>query len=238
MAIVVVDPGHGGSAAVGGSSPNNATGPAGTLEKTLTLQIGRRLAVHLSAAGHTAVLTRDADVNLGLTARAEIARARQAALFLSIHLNGDANPAIQGSETWFAQHAQRGQRRLRGCHTAAAGRGQRPAQSRRQEQGTRRSQFRAPLARHGVLPGRGQLPDRSARGGAAGSRRLPGRDRQGTGAGRWPTRWRSACAPCPRSRRRTSPSPHAGAPWKPSPKASPTKTSGSPARTPRCLASP
>ncbi|MBP8265870.1 MAG: N-acetylmuramoyl-L-alanine amidase [Zoogloea sp.] len=100
MAIVVVDPGHGGSAAVGGSSPNNATGPAGTLEKTLTLQIGRRLAVHLSAAGHTAVLTRDADVNLGLTARAEIARARQAALFLSIHLNGDANPAIQGSETW------------------------------------------------------------------------------------------------------------------------------------------
>ena len=31
MAIIVVDPGHGGSAAVGGSSPNNATGPAGTL---------------------------------------------------------------------------------------------------------------------------------------------------------------------------------------------------------------
>lgn len=100
MAIIVVDPGHGGSAAVGGSSPNNATGPAGALEKTLTLQIGRRLAVHLSAAGHTAVLTREADVNLGLAARAGIASARQAALFLSIHLNGDANPATQGSETW------------------------------------------------------------------------------------------------------------------------------------------
>ena len=109
MAIIVVDPGHGGAAAVGGSSPNNAAGPAGTLEKALTLQIGRRLAAALSAAGHTAVLTRDADVNLGLAARAEIARARQATLFLSIHLNGDANPTTQGSETW-----------LHSMHTAAS----------------------------------------------------------------------------------------------------------------------
>jgi phosphoserine aminotransferase len=30
---IVIDPGHGGSKTVGGSSPNNATGPTGLLEK-------------------------------------------------------------------------------------------------------------------------------------------------------------------------------------------------------------
>src|SRR5262245_53019027 len=33
---IVIDPGHGGNAEVGGSSHNNATSPSGVLEKTLT----------------------------------------------------------------------------------------------------------------------------------------------------------------------------------------------------------
>jgi len=35
MSIIVIDPGHGGDAKVGGSSPNNARGPSGLLETDL-----------------------------------------------------------------------------------------------------------------------------------------------------------------------------------------------------------
>ncbi|MFL6331777.1 MAG: N-acetylmuramoyl-L-alanine amidase, partial [Pyrinomonadaceae bacterium] len=41
--VVVLDPGHGGETAVGGSSPNNATGPNKLLEKNLTLDLARRV---------------------------------------------------------------------------------------------------------------------------------------------------------------------------------------------------
>lgn len=52
MAIVVIDPGHGGSATIPNDSKwNNAVGPNGTLEKTLTLGIGQRVVARLSAAG-------------------------------------------------------------------------------------------------------------------------------------------------------------------------------------------
>ena len=37
MGTIVIDPGHGGDVKVGGSSPNNARGPSGVLEKALTL---------------------------------------------------------------------------------------------------------------------------------------------------------------------------------------------------------
>jgi N-acetylmuramoyl-L-alanine amidase len=50
MATIVIDPGHGGTTAVGGSSPNNARGPGGTPEKTFTLDVGRRLAARCASA--------------------------------------------------------------------------------------------------------------------------------------------------------------------------------------------
>ena len=37
---VVIDPGHGGTLEVGGSSANNATSPSGVLEKNMTLRMG------------------------------------------------------------------------------------------------------------------------------------------------------------------------------------------------------
>lgn len=52
MSVIVIDPGHGGSVAVGGSSPNNATGPNGTMEKDLTLFLGLDLTTNLRDAGH------------------------------------------------------------------------------------------------------------------------------------------------------------------------------------------
>jgi N-acetylmuramoyl-L-alanine amidase len=100
MSVVVIDPGHGGSERVGGSSPNNATGPAGTLEKTLTLAVAQRVAAALVARGHQARLTRTGDTNLGLADRAGIAKKPAAAAFVSIHFNGDDDDQVQGTETW------------------------------------------------------------------------------------------------------------------------------------------
>lgn len=71
----------------------------GLLEKTATLGIARRLVPMLQARGHTAILTRDGDVNLGLAARAHVARDHKADAFLAIHFNG-FNGHTQGTETF------------------------------------------------------------------------------------------------------------------------------------------
>ncbi|WP_374650551.1 N-acetylmuramoyl-L-alanine amidase [Dongia sp.] len=98
MATIVIDPGHGGTQEVGGSSPNNATGPTGLLEKDVTLQVGRRVADILGANGHAVVLTRTKDVNVGLSARARVSMDNDADVFVSIHFNG-FNHQAQGTET-------------------------------------------------------------------------------------------------------------------------------------------
>lgn len=100
MAVIVIDPGHGGNNVVGKSSPNNATGPNGTREKSLTLDLAVRTGDALNGSGHTVILTRNADINLDLKDRAAIARNNNAVAFLSIHFNGNANPTVQGTETW------------------------------------------------------------------------------------------------------------------------------------------
>jgi N-acetylmuramoyl-L-alanine amidase len=92
-ATVVIDPGHGGTAKVGGSSMNNATSFSGVLEKTMTLQLALLVRDALKAMLVTGldlkvVLTRESDVNLGLSERANVARDNKADRFLSIHFNG------------------------------------------------------------------------------------------------------------------------------------------------------
>lgn len=98
MAIIVIDAGHGGDKEVGGSSPNNATAPEGTLEKDLTLDIAKRVKRILSAM-HDVRMTRETDVNVGIAARAHVARDASADVFLSIHFNGFSNASVQGTET-------------------------------------------------------------------------------------------------------------------------------------------
>lgn len=99
MKTVVIDPGHGGQHNTGGSSPNNAIGPQGTLEKTLTLALGQRVHVLVSQSGVKAVLTRSKDVNLGLAERAKVARDIEADAYVSIHFNG-LDGKVQGTETY------------------------------------------------------------------------------------------------------------------------------------------
>lgn len=111
MAIVVLDPGHGGSKPVGGSSDNNAVGPAGTLEKTVNLHVAE-LTRAILAADHDVRMTRTTDVNLALVDRARVARDIAADVFVSIHFNASDEHNAQGSETLmhsihYTQHSVR-----------------------------------------------------------------------------------------------------------------------------------
>lgn len=101
---VVIDPGHGGSATVGGSSPNNATSVSGVKEKEMTPDMGLLIRDALVATHEVAVfLTRDADFNVGIADRAGVAKSERADSFVSMcrgvaqgsvvqHPNGDATP--------------------------------------------------------------------------------------------------------------------------------------------------
>src|SRR6266536_1164906 len=111
QATVVIDPGHGGSNAAGGSSPNNAVGPNGLLEKDVTLDIGRRVGALLGNRAQV-ILTRNGDENRSLADRAKIARDADADVFVSIHLNGWRDAAVDGTEAWVARKPSQGSRDL------------------------------------------------------------------------------------------------------------------------------
>ncbi len=97
--VVVIDPGHGGTAAIGGSSANNAVGPRGMLEKHVTLDVAQRARDILRERGIAVHLTRETDANLSLADRAGVARTHGAAAFVSLHFNG-FDGAVQGTETF------------------------------------------------------------------------------------------------------------------------------------------
>jgi N-acetylmuramoyl-L-alanine amidase len=103
--VVVVDPGHGGDAAEGSSTPIGVIGPSGALEKDLALDLARRLREALEARGFRVVLTRDGDVNLPLGQRADTSRGEDADVFVSLHLNASRSPVEQGSEVWVHEQA-------------------------------------------------------------------------------------------------------------------------------------
>jgi N-acetylmuramoyl-L-alanine amidase len=108
--VVVIDPGHGGSLEVGGSSKNNAVSPSGVLEKNMTLRFGFLVRDALldaaSIGGHDVrvIMTREGDSNLGLSARAAIGKSKKADVFLSIHFNG-FNGVTRGTETLISPKA-------------------------------------------------------------------------------------------------------------------------------------
>ena len=117
---VVLDPGHGGTAVVGGSSPNNAVGPTGLLEKKVTLDVALFAQTHLVALGVQCTLTRQTDVNLGLADRARVARKMAADAFVSIHFNGSDSHNAQGTETWHYARASARSRSLAAAVQAGA----------------------------------------------------------------------------------------------------------------------
>src|SRR5690606_18838481 len=88
---IVIDPGHGGR-------NEGAIGVGHVHEKHLTLPIAMHLADRLRVRHPELeiILTREADVELGLSDRAEVANAHDADLFISIHLNAAGNPEAVG----------------------------------------------------------------------------------------------------------------------------------------------
>jgi hypothetical protein len=108
MATFVVDCGHGGDSSDHASTPVGVVGPGGLREKDVTLALGRRVAHHL---GGEAFLTRDADHNLSLARRADIARGHRADVFISLHAN-EGPRGSRGPETWLHTRASRSSRML------------------------------------------------------------------------------------------------------------------------------
>jgi N-acetylmuramoyl-L-alanine amidase len=92
LPLVVLDPGH------GGRDPG-AIGAQGTQEKRITLAAALELKRQLEAAGRCrVVLTRSRDVFVPLGDRIELARRREAALFLSLH--ADSAPGARGASVY------------------------------------------------------------------------------------------------------------------------------------------
>ncbi len=78
--LVVLDPGHGGSS-------SGAVGPTGLTEKQANLEQAVVVKSVLEHAGFNVLLTRDADIDLGLYERVRIAYGKKADAFISIHYN-------------------------------------------------------------------------------------------------------------------------------------------------------
>ena len=91
---IVIDAGH------GGSDPG-AVGPTGLQEKTVTLDVSNRLERRLTARGYRVHMTRTADVNLSLNARAAKAAETQADLFVSVHVNSLPQDNLVIIETFY-----------------------------------------------------------------------------------------------------------------------------------------
>ncbi|SFP32556.1 N-acetylmuramoyl-L-alanine amidase [Variovorax sp. OK605] len=96
--IVALDPGH------GGEDPG-ATGPSGTREKDIVLQVAFRLRDRINAGSVSgnpmrAFLTRDADFFVPLGVRVQKARRVQADLFVSIHADAFTTPAARGASVF------------------------------------------------------------------------------------------------------------------------------------------
>ena len=107
LGAIVIDPGHGGTSDVSGSSGNNAISASNVKEKKLTLDFALILRDELlrqaAARNETVqvVLTRTTDVNVTGKARAAMAFDHKAKLFLCIHFNGAKTATIRGAETFY-----------------------------------------------------------------------------------------------------------------------------------------
>ncbi|WP_372769228.1 N-acetylmuramoyl-L-alanine amidase [Pseudoalteromonas sp.] len=92
--VVAVVAGH------GGEDPGSI-GPSGTYEKTITLQIAKRLAAKINAEkGMTAVLPRTGDYYVKLNTRTDRARDKKADFLISIHADAFTSPQPRGGSVW------------------------------------------------------------------------------------------------------------------------------------------
>jgi len=93
VSVIVIDPGHGGKAL-------GAVGPTGLKEKDVALGIAKKLKRLLERDGYLAFLTRDADYDVPLSKRREIASRHKADLFISIHCDGSEKAKAHGTAVY------------------------------------------------------------------------------------------------------------------------------------------
>lgn len=92
--VIAIDAGHGGK-------DTGAIGPNGSLEKTVTLAMARKLEGMLRAEpGIRPVLIRKRDEFIDLRERAELARKAKADLFISLHADAYDNAEAKGSSVY------------------------------------------------------------------------------------------------------------------------------------------
>jgi len=97
---VVVDAGHGGK-------DLGASRRYGPSEKTVTLDVAKRLAVKLRESQLKIVMTRSSDEFVSLDKRVEIQNAEKNSIFVSIHFNDARRRGAHGYETYYnSPHAR------------------------------------------------------------------------------------------------------------------------------------
>ena len=89
--IICIDAGHGGTDP--GACGN------GVIEKNVTLKTALAIGELLKKQGFEVVYTRTSDVFVNLNERCRIANAKNADLFISVHVNSAANSNAKGTET-------------------------------------------------------------------------------------------------------------------------------------------
>lgn len=95
---IVVDAGH------GGHDPG-AISRTGLREKSVTLDIARRLRELLTQEGFHVVMSRDGDRFIPLSRRSEIANREGGDLFVSIHANASRVRSVSGFEVYYLSEA-------------------------------------------------------------------------------------------------------------------------------------
>lgn len=100
--VVVVDAGHGGK--------DQGTCAGDVLEKDVNLAVAQKLAEKLTASGVRVIMTRNADVKVGLEERAELANEEKADMFISIHCNYyEDSTEIKGLECYYREGSAEGE---------------------------------------------------------------------------------------------------------------------------------
>lgn len=95
LQTIVIDPGHGGP-------DNGVTGAGGALEKTITLEVARRVKTLIEARlGIRVLLTREDDVAMPIDERASLANNNKADLFISLHANASFVRSVSGAEVFY-----------------------------------------------------------------------------------------------------------------------------------------
>jgi N-acetylmuramoyl-L-alanine amidase len=90
---IVIDPGHGGA-------DNGAQGPTGLLEKVISLELARQLALMLESQ-YEVILTRSDDYSIVPRQRSAIANQAKADLFIGIHTGAGFLHAAKGKMVYY-----------------------------------------------------------------------------------------------------------------------------------------